>query len=464
MRMRNFLCVLLATTMLLCGCSILRENNDVSGLPSIEPQQSLSSSDYEPYRATLYYLDPQRNTLSTEIREIELVTSSPKATQVFGALLSGPNERGLTGFGSSYSLKGVEITGGIANIYVSTTLSLGDQRRLVTCAALANTAVDNLGVRYANIFLNGEPAYIAGKPCGLLGKTDLDMTAFYESYLEKASQPTWSIAVALYFLNDSRTYMAPEVRSLTFEGENYLSEILYQLSLGPAHKSYLASPVLPNYVFSYGGEFGTIGEGGTIHIDSVQSLFPSKSNTSMRQHMACLYYSFHGVVQGLKGMEFTRGLEKNNVTFSISQLYLGDEILLYFPGKELKHLESFYHVVRAGRTQGLTTYLEELAAGPSSSEALAALPSFPSDMGMDGLISVGMRGSIALVNFNAEMLYSLEGFEEDELNLFLYSIVNTLCEIESVSAVQFYFEGEIIDELGRFSLAMPLYPNIGLSQ
>ena len=46
----------------------------------------------------------------------------------------------------------------------------------------------------------------------------------------------------------------------------------------------------------------------------------------------------------------------------------------------------------------------------------------------------------------------------------LYSIVNTLCEVEAVHAVQFCFEGEIIDELGRFSLAMPLLPNIGLAK
>ncbi len=463
MRVRKTLCILLAAV-LLCGCSVLRENTDLSGLPSVRPKQSLSPGDYEPYRATLYYLDPQRNTLSTEIREIELLSSSPKATQVFEALLAGPEERGLMGFGSSYSLKGVEITGGIANIYVSTTLQLSDQRRLVTCAALANTAIDNLGVRYASIFLNGEPVYLADRPCGLLGKTDLDMTAFYESYLERASQPVWSIAVALYFLNDSRTYMVPEVRTLSFEGENYLQEILYQLSLGPAHKSYLASPVLPNYDFTYDGAPGSIRENGILYIDSLQALFPSQSNSAMRQHMACLYYSFHGVVKGLYGMEFTRGMEKTNVTFSISQLYLGDEILLYFPGKELKHLESFYHVVRAGRTQGLTTYLEELAEGPSASEALHALPCFPADMDIDGLIGAETRGSVALINFNAEMLYSLEGFSEDELYLFLYSIVNTLCEIDSVNVVQFSFEGEVIDELGRFSLAMPLHPNIGLAQ
>ncbi len=56
----------------------LAENNDISNLPSLEPQQNISSGSYAPYRATLYYLDAQRNTLSTEIREIELATATPK--------------------------------------------------------------------------------------------------------------------------------------------------------------------------------------------------------------------------------------------------------------------------------------------------------------------------------------------------------------------------------------------------
>ncbi len=90
MRIKRWVCIALAS-MLLCGCSPLREKNDISSLPSLEPQNSLSYGEYEPYRATLYYIDPQRNTLSTELREIELVSSVPKGKQIFEELLSGPN-------------------------------------------------------------------------------------------------------------------------------------------------------------------------------------------------------------------------------------------------------------------------------------------------------------------------------------------------------------------------------------
>ncbi len=463
MRIKRWVCIALAS-MLLCGCSPLREKNDISSLPSLEPQNSLSYGEYEPYRATLYYIDPQRNTLSTELREIELVSSVPKGKQIFEELLSGPKERGLEGFGSEYTLKNIDITGGVVNIYLLTEQNLSDQKKLALCAALSNTAVDNLGVQYANLFFNEEPAYIAGRPCGLLGKTDLDMASFYESYLEKAAEPVWSIPVALYFLDESKSYILPEVRTLSFEGENYLQEILYQLSLGPEYKHYLVSPLPPNYAFTYQGNFGSIGGDGLLSIDSLQKLFQNGSEQQMRQHMACLYHSFHGVVQGLRSMEFTRGMEKHTVTFSVSQLYLGEEVLLYFPSKDLKHLERFHHVVRSGRAHNLKTYLEELAEGPLKIEQTRALPCFPADMGSEGVLGAEMRDNIAVVNFSAEMLYSLEGMQQDELYLFLYAVVNTLCEDEAVWAVQFCFEGEIIDELGIFSLAMPLYPNIGLAQ
>ena len=463
MRLKRWTCIILAS-MLLCGCSSLRENNDISSLPSLEPQNSLSYGEYEPYRATLYYLDPQRNTLSTELREIEMISSVSKGKQIFEELLAGPEERGLEGFGSDYTLKNIDITGGVANIYLLTEQKLSDQQKLTLCAALSNTAVDNLGVEYANLFFNEEPAYIANRPCGLLGKTDLDMTSFYESYLERAAEPTWSIPVALYFLDESKSYILPEVRTLSFKGENYLQEILYQLSLGPEYKSYLLSPLLFNYEFTYQGSFGSIGADGLLSIDSSQKLFQGIGDQQMRQHMACLFHSFHGVVRGLRSMEFSRGMEKHTVTFSTSQLYLGEEVLLYFPSKDLKHLECFHHVVRSGRAHNLKTYLEELAEGPLKMEQMLALPCFPTDMGIEGLLSTEMRDNIAVVNFNAEMLYSLEGLQQDELYLFLYSVVNTLCEDETIWAVQFCFEGEIIDELGIFSLAMPLYPNIGLAQ
>ena len=110
MRIKRWVCLILAS-MLLCGCSPLREKNDISGLPSLEPQNSLPYGEYEPYRATLYYIDPQRNTLSAELREIELVSSAPKGKQIFEELLAGPSGRGLEGFGSEYTLKNIDKIG-----------------------------------------------------------------------------------------------------------------------------------------------------------------------------------------------------------------------------------------------------------------------------------------------------------------------------------------------------------------
>lgn len=97
----------------------------------------------------------------------------------------------------------------------------------------------------------------------------------------------------------------------------------------------------------------------------------------------------------------------------------------------------------------------ELMNGPTDPDLQTFLP------GEDTLIGVWTDDNICYVNFSAEFLTQAPE-EETEQNLLLYSIVDTLGNLDSVTAVQLLVEGERLPEFGGVETNLPLEPDFGL--
>lgn len=96
-----------------------------------------------------------------------------------------------------------------------------------------------------------------------------------------------------------------------------------------------------------------------------------------------------------------------------------------------------------------------LMNGPTDPDLQTFLP------GTDTLIGVWMDDNVCYVNFSAEFLNQApEG--ETEQNLMLYSVVDTLGNLDSVTAVQLLVEGERLPEFGGVETNLPLEPDFGL--
>lgn len=96
-----------------------------------------------------------------------------------------------------------------------------------------------------------------------------------------------------------------------------------------------------------------------------------------------------------------------------------------------------------------------LMNGPTDPDLQTFLP------GADTLIGVWTDDNVCYVNFSAEFLTQApEG--ETEQNLMLYSVVDTLGNLDSVTAVQLLVEGERLPEFGGVETNLPLEPDFGL--
>lgn len=101
--------------------------------------------------------------------------------------------------------------------------------------------------------------------------------------------------------------------------------------------------------------------------------------------------------------------------------------------------------------------LSAWAQGPEESDLRAALP--------EGcrVLAAEVHGGVCAVDLSAEFL---EGLPRSETTaaLMIYALVNTLCELDGVEAVQLYLDGQPAPAVGGLPLDRALIPDLTLEQ
>lgn len=101
------------------------------------------------------------------------------------------------------------------------------------------------------------------------------------------------------------------------------------------------------------------------------------------------------------------------------------------------------------------TLTQALMAGPEDSNLRTLFPEGTR------LLGTWVDDGVCYVNFSAEFL-SLAPETAEEQNLLLYSVVDTLGNLNAVSAVQLLVEGERLPSFGGLETNLPLEPDFGL--
>jgi len=97
--------------------------------------------------------------------------------------------------------------------------------------------------------------------------------------------------------------------------------------------------------------------------------------------------------------------------------------------------------------------VEALLAGPQTGEeAINLVPSGTR------LLGVSLKGPVAEIDLSREFRDNLPAGEQVTY-LLVYSLVNSLCELDEVTEVQLLIEGQALRNLGELDLGEPLSPD-----
>lgn len=126
------------------------------------------------------------------------------------------------------------------------------------------------------------------------------------------------------------------------------------------------------------------------------------------------------------------------------------KVTLYFADSQAQYLKPEVREVPAGNASLPDLVIQELIKGPTTPGLGITIPREARLVS-----SVKVEKGVAFVNFNKEFQTRHWGGSAGEL-MTVYSLVNSLTELEGIQAVVFLVEGERLDTLGHLDLTVPV--------
>ena len=160
------------------------------------------------------------------------------------------------------------------------------------------------------------------------------------------------------------------------------------------------------------------------------------------------------IVSESTGREFGV-LSPQNIAFETNDVQNGEKttIALYFPQKNGDKLVRETRRIKLQSALSLEkAVIGELIKGPEKEGSLRSLSADTR------LIGIETKNNVCFVNFSSEFV-SKTASGSLNTTLSLYSIVNSLCELENVESVQILVNGENGVEFGNFVLDIPYEKN-----
>ena len=145
--------------------------------------------------------------------------------------------------------------------------------------------------------------------------------------------------------------------------------------------------------------------------------------------------------------------ESDLLLFDNGEFSQSTELLLYFADQSNEFLLMEKRTVPLAQTEDLPRLVvEQLLLGPQSAGMQKTLP--------EGTVfwDLNVENGICSVDFNSDF-YRNRPTDERAEQLTILSVVNSLCELDEISQVQFYVEGRRLEQYTYLDLSAPFSPD-----
>ena len=264
----------------------------------------------------------------------------------------------------------------------------------------------------------------------------------------------------VWFAAESTGQQAPAaaVASQPFDGEATVPALLEALLAGPQPGTGLADPIPDGTrVLSWSWE------GAVVTVDLSQ---PYGDLTQVELTLAnCCIVLTLTQLPGVEGVRIT--LNGEELPNGMSRVLRPGDLVFSGVEEEPVELSAALYFRRAG-TGELGYELRVLLVTEEEQPAQAVLEALlagPQDEGLEPLLPQGveirsarLEGGICYADFSAQLLEDVPTGREEQ-RLVLDSVVNTLCSLGTVDAVQLQVEGQDLARYGELELSGPLRPD-----
>lgn len=439
----------------------------------------------------VYYANSDYTELVATVQQVSAGGDVTLEEAVVRAALAVPNAPGLAALGASdIQLLSLEVAQGVATVDLSIDARRLEPERLhMLRAAIVDSLIELGGIDGVNVLIDDRDEGIIQLPSGTMSWMDTDLEALWHQAREedaRCAQPGGQALerrATLYFGAPGGQHMLPEVRTLDIEGGNYLGEAIEQLLSGPddarTHTRLLPPGVqylreAPEIVTSAGGaKVAVVSFTGAASDYLERNGIPTALAFGSLVRTVCGFVpEVEGVICDIDGImvselydasgqlmyTFDDGIMRRGDFDSL----VGDMVKVYYPTRDYASLRAVDVAVSRYDVGSPRALLKLLMSAPMGQNLVRAMPDGVTDA---DVLGVRVERDQVLVNLSGAFYQACAGMRPERARALVYSIVNTMCSLDGIRSVRFYFDGERVDSLAStISMRGPLLSNSGIVQ
>lgn len=264
----------------------------------------------------------------------------------------------------------------------------------------------------------------------------------------------------LYYLNnsasdDSNGLVVSESRTIDMS-DNTIAAALQAYFNGPDNANYISPFPKGTKVLKWSAESGTL-------VVTLSNEYKKLSGVNLSLAQCCLTMSLCGLENIKKIAILTENEVFSDATKTLQpedfvlrneiENEVNGQITLYFSDKNMRYVMHEKRSTVVSAYESMESYVvEQLIEGPLSGDLLPVIPSGTK------LLSVKIENSVCVVDFSSDFMYNKPETEAAE-RMTIYSIVNSLTEIDGISSVQILINGAKTEYYRYMKIGSPISRN-----
>lgn len=271
------------------------------------------------------------------------------------------------------------------------------------------------------------------------------------------------ITYSVYFLNKTKDALTEEFRTYNSQEENIEYKLIHDLIAGPIDAENNVRAIGENVkilniqsksdvtIVNFSKEFGEMSENDTL----LASFTVVKTLTQLEGIPKVTIEVEGEPLKDSSGNPRDPFTAEDIVIASTTKKPAELSVTLYFYDENAEYLMKESRNITASNNDSIEKYVvEELIKGPTQNGLVATLDK------ESKLISVQTKDNTCFVNFSSDFIEKNTGGSTKEAGA-IYSIVNSLTELEGIDKVQFLIEGKKADSFGSFAFNEPFERDTG---
>ncbi|MEG1771722.1 MAG: GerMN domain-containing protein [Clostridia bacterium] len=457
-------------------CSCVGGRDKIEPLPINTAEPPAVQQDGKPvgfFNAQLYYVSNESRVLLPTTVRIDAIKNVSLIGTLISRLYVSMDSSTSSCLPNTVFYQDAMVSNNVANVNFTGAISKDPFVMLTFSAGITASLCKTFGYSAVNIFLNDEPIYLLDMPLG----TTFPIEGSLSSYIEKTvaiynkdsnESVNLDTFVTLYLPVPNYDYLLMNYMEFGFSRneplKNNISDLL-KLLMGKMKGNYpTISALLGEPTFS-------LGENGENRLEL--SFLTSKKTFDENLFAYAITLTLTGYFKDIDSVliKFSDGIrtwEVNSgtpLTMRSCRFSVANKVTLSYPSYTALSLENADAFIRFDKSRNLSVIIEEMLKKTFYKDAV-----YPNFDGKE-LIDAYVNNGIAVLNFDLTFYSAIDEYiqqgtdeagKQNRERLIIYSIVNTITDIDYINSVWFLCDGKKLNKILYISLENPLMRNVGL--